>query len=365
MAIYYRDKLLENLVFDKDNKLFSLSNSKNDFFINIPFVPQLEDEEYNPTDYYVFLFENNHLNAENDVFQLFDKDRNERIGWIFPITTLESNNNDFAENIHLNKYKLVSYKILLSKYFSFNTRLDTINTDLSLSNIYGDDTIICTLSKEKINNNEFDIFSYYPSLASYGYFEKNDNKLTVKYPNSFLVDNFRGNEKLKIKKANNSIIQLDFTKKLYDNYLKTLDHHLIRFHLLYQIIEFLITENFSTEFDNLLQRYNKGDFTKNTFLEKINEIRSERKNIRNIFDNLTFNPETIEKKIKIDIERTIKDFLRNFNLDEKEHIGDLIYDTRNIITHNYREIKDENIELLKEISYFFEILINYVIIKSP
>jgi hypothetical protein len=74
---------------------------------------------------------------------------------------------------------------------------------------------------------------------------------------------------------------------------------------------------------------------------------------------------TIEYNVKVDIERTLKDFLRNFNLNEKSHIGDLIYDTRNIITHNYREIKEDNIKLLKEITYYFEIIVNCIITKSP
>jgi len=365
MAIFYNEKLLTKLSFDNDNKMFSLSSHNDDIFINVPYVPKLEDENYDENEFSVYLFENNHLNAENDVFQLYDKDKKERIGWIFPISVLESNENDFSDNEHLNKYKFVTYKILLSHNFQFKSNIYEINTELSLSQVYGEDTIICVLSKEKINDVNFNILSYIPNFATYGYYEKNENKLTFKYPNNLIVDSFRGKQKLSIKKANNKILQLDFVKKLYNSYLKTLDHHLIRFHLLYQIIEYLITENFSTEFDQLLIKYNNGEFTKNNFLEKINDIRSERKNINKIFTNINFKTGTFEHQVKINIERTIKDFLRNLGVEEKNHIGDLIYDTRNIITHNYREIKNENLDLLNEISYLFEILINEIIIKSP
>jgi len=365
MAIFYNNILLDNLKFDKENRMFSLSNDENGFLINVSYIPKLGDEEYDISNYFVFLFENNHLNAENDVFQLYDKDKDERIGWIFPISTLESNENDFSNNEHLNRYKLVVYKSILSNSFDFRVNINEINTEMSLSQIYGDDTIICVLSKDKISEDNFNIFLYYPNFAIYGYFEKNDNKLIVEYPNSLIVDKFRNKKKLYIKKTQSNILQLDFVQKLYRNYLKTLDHHLIRFHLLYQIIEYFITEKFSTEFDELLTKYNNKEFTKNNFLEKINEIRNERKNIRKIFDNINFQPNSFENQVKIDLERNIKDFLRNFEIEEKNHIGDLIYNTRNIITHNYREIKDENLDLLSQISYYFEILINEVIIKSP
>ncbi|MEW6526411.1 MAG: hypothetical protein AB1444_07095 [Spirochaetota bacterium] len=366
MAIYYDNILLSNCTFDKEEKIFSLSNDENDYYINISYIPKLvtEEEEYKPEDYSVFLFENNHLNAENDAFQLYDKDKDERIGWIFPISILESNENDFDRNIHLNMYKLVVYKILLSNSFEYRVNINEINKSLSLSHIYGDDTIICILSKDKISEGEFNIHSYYPCLAIYGYFEKNNNKLVVKYPNNLIVETYRNKTKLYIKKTNNNILKLDFVKKLYCNYLKTLDHHLIRFHLLYQIIEYLITENFSSEFDQLLTKYNNNEITKNNFLEKINEIRSERKNIRKIIDKIKLQTD-FEKQVNTDLKRTIKDFLRNFNIEENEHLGDLIYDMRNIIIHNYREIKDENLDLINEISYLFEILINVVIIKSP
>ncbi len=158
------------------------------------------------------------------------------------------------------------------------------------------------------------------------------------------------------------MLSVEFIINLYENYLKKLDHHLIRFHLLYQIIEYLITNKFSSQFEDLLLKYNNNQITKNNFIEKIYEIRNERKNIRNIFEQLNFYDNSFEKDIKIDLERDAKDFLEEFNIEVKSNLGDLIYDIRNIIVHNYREItKNESLELLDKITYEFEILVNYLI----
>ncbi len=364
MAISYNNTLLINTGFDDEQKVFILSDENEDYIFNIPYVAKLEAEIYNPDDYYLFLFENNHLNAENDCFQLYDENDDKRIGWVFPISVLDSNENDYAENVHLNKYKFVAFKKLLSRSFSY--RINLVSNEInSISDIFGENTFIVILSKELINKDDFNISSFYPSLATYGYYLKSNNRLSITSPINYLVNKFRGRKKLYLKYTNSVILSVDFMVKLYEIYLKELDHHLIRFHLLYQVIEYLITNKFSSEFESLLQKYNDNLITKNNFIEEINNIRNERKNIRNIFEQLHFNDGSFAKEVKIDLERDAKDFIREFNIDENKSLGDLIYDIRNIIVHNYREVKNENHELLDKITYEFEILVNYLIMNSP
>lgn len=192
MAIYYNQIRLNKLHFDEDEKYFTISNENNTVSFNIPYIPKLGIEKYDSNDFFLFLFENNELDAENDVFQLYDKQKNDRIGWIFPVNILVSNDNDYANNKHLNKYKFVAYQILLSKSFLIEPKIDDIKKEeINISDIYGEDTVICILSKKKIDKNNFQITSYYPSLAVYGYFEKNENNISVDYPVKYLIDKFR------------------------------------------------------------------------------------------------------------------------------------------------------------------------------
>jgi len=67
----------------------------------------------------------------------------------------------------------------------------------------------------------------------------------------------------------------------------------------------------------------------------------------------------------INIKRDCKEFLSEFGDYDKNEIGDLLYDVRNVIVHNYRKIKDGNMHLLNEITFEFEILINYLMTNSP
>lgn len=363
MAVVYNSKLGKLTFNEDDEHYFALSNEKKE--IRIPYIPIIEDEEYNKSDYNLYLFENNYLNAENDVFQIYEKSIKDRIGWIFPITVLESNENKFANNKHLNKYKLVAFKkLLLENYKRYD--LAEMENELTISDIFGDDLIILILSKEKcklIQN--FNIENYWPDLATYGYFIKNENKLTVNINihNIFVVDKFRGNEKLWIRKSNKSLDEFIFIKNLYTKYLKTLDHHLIRFHLFYQIIEHLITEKFEKDFDDLINKYSKNEMQKNDFIEQISNVRNGRGNVRAIFNSINTNEGTLEREIVIDLKINCKDFIEKYKYKHKEDLGDLIYTVRNIIVHNYRGISEDDIVELENITFQFEILIHYLIIN--
>ena len=58
-----------------------------------------------------------------------------------------------------------------------------------------------------------------------------------------------------------------------------------------------------------------------------------------------------------------KELLKNYHLKTKDHLGDLIYDVRNLIVHNYRKLNVEEIEILERINCEFEILLINVIEK--
>ena len=86
------------------------------FFLNYgEYAAEVEYEldiypDYENVDYSVHLFHNDYLNAENDIFQLYDYSSNTRIGWIFPIQALLSQDHNYAENEHFLKYAYVSFK---------------------------------------------------------------------------------------------------------------------------------------------------------------------------------------------------------------------------------------------------------------
>lgn len=355
MPLIYSDLALINLELIKEDNssLFKLTDSKFDTSISFNYVPKLE-EGYDFMDFQLMIFENKYLNAENDVFQVFEKENGNRLGWIFPLSVLESNENDLFDNIHFNKYKFVAYQLLLlANGRSIN--LDTNFTEFQLSDIYKDNPIILVLSNSNtLKIPDFNIKDYIPSLSKFGYYEQNENsyKAKLKPKDEFCIQ-FRGKEKITLFKSKTKVYNDRFFSELFDKHLKFLDHHLIRFHLLYQIIEYILTERFDTVFNKLVNDYNTSELMKNDFIEQINQLGKERVNIKKIVECVKQNPHDFDT---VNLERDCKALLENHNNKIKNSLGDMIYDTRNLIMHNYRNIESEEIELIENITHELELL---------
>ena len=342
---------------------FKLHNPKDiDDKILFEYVPVL-DTEYSSDNFKIYIFENNYLNAENDIFQLIDKNSDIRIGWAFPITILESNDNDFSENAHLNKYKYVAFKILLeSKYLEFQIN-DIDISKIRLSDIYSENAIVIIQSNEQIKNiSNYKFNNYLPSFASYGYFLKNKHKLIASFEvNKKFALERRKVKKLKLKNSTFNLDDLIFLKLLYTRYLKSLNHHLLRFHLLYQVIEHFISEYFNSEFDHLVNDYSQGDLLKNDFFEKISNLKSERKSINKIFEILNINKTSKIFGIVTDLARDCDALFLNRNKKSSNQIGDQIYDVRNLVVHEYRKLTDGDLNLLENITFGIELIVNHLI----
>ena len=362
MPIYYAGKDLSNLEIIKQeaNVFFKISDNENQNSIVIEYQPILE-EEFNYENFELVLFENNYLNAENDVFQIYDKDEKIRLGWMFPLSNLEGKENDYTDNEFLNKYKFVAFHLLLLAKEK-NLNIDTNQVEYNISDIYLNNPIVLILSKENTSKiADFSIENYIPSFSKYGYYKQNEfqNSLNLRPKNEFCLK-YRGKEKLNLFKSQRDINSDRFFTELFSKHLKSLEHHLIRFHILYQIIEYILTERFDVVFNNLIGEYNDKNIVKNDFIEKINELGKERVNVKKVIDCLK------EKKCDFiipNLERDCKDLLDSHNKKIRNSLGDLIYDVRNLMVHNYRDIEDSEVEIVENITHELELLTINIIEK--
>lgn len=362
MPIYYTGKGLSNLEIIKQdlNTFFKISDKGNSNSILVEYKPIL-DEEYSHLNFELVLFENNYLNAENDVFQIFDKLAKTRIGWIFPLSNLEGTENDFYNNEHLNKYKYVAFQLLLLANGKSITLEDNSN-EFSISDIYPNNPIILILSNDNTSKiPDYSIKNYIPSLSKYGYYKQNEfnNLLKFSQKNEFCLK-YRGNVKLNLYKSQRDIDSDRFFNELFSKHLKSLEHHLIRFHILYQIIEYILTERFDVVFGNLIEEYNTGSIVKNDFIEKINELGKERSNIKKVVECLSKNKTDFNIP---NLERDCKDLLLSHKKKIRNSLGDLIYDIRNLVVHNYRDIEEEEFEIIENITHEMELLTINIIEK--
>lgn len=369
MAITINNELSDTRVidfpsveFDSEHSTFVLKTKDAKSEILVEYSPKI-DREFEGKPFEIFFFSNQYLNAENDVFEVNEKELKKRIGWIFPIQVLESNDNDFSDNKFLNKYKFPVFSQLLKGENPIKPSFKG-GSNYRLTDFFNEEIIVFVVSLETLpKGDELNILNYLPCFANYGYYPWNSEHHQHFAQQQSLAIKKRGDKKLHIRKASLDITQNQFLTDLYNIHLKSINHFLLKFYFLYQVIEFLMEENFNTDFNSLVDEYKQNHLSKNDLKEKINSITRERGSISSLFEKAT-----IPTSIETDFKRDCKALLENYYSKTPESLGDLIYDTRNLVVHRYREIiqKKENVELLDLITHELEVIINELIISySP
>lgn len=368
MPLIIDGKKYDQIKFDQgeSGSFFILSSVDDGSEIAFDYLPK-PDSSFNSDDYEVLLLENSFLNAENDVFTLYeryhntssDKDEDIRIGWVFPITILESNESEHSDNPHLHGYLYVAFEHLLKVKNHINPAID-IEFNQSgkylLSEIYGENTILAVVNKQRVPlPQQFSFQSYILSLSQYGYFTKNIFELNHELDKnkcSYLEQ--RGKIRLSIRRSNVKLLENQFFNDLYTQYFKTISNPLLRFHLIYQVIEHIIGERFDKDFEDTLAKYQQNKIQKNDFIEEINELKKERPNIRKVFSIYQRSCNNSGNYIA-DLKRDCKDILE-MHTEIKDDVGDLVYDVRNLLVHNYRKLSELENEKLIQINVIFELV---------
>lgn len=343
---------------EEDNvRYFRVSNSEN-IGVNFQYIP-ISTSNWDKDRYEIYLLENSYLNAENDVFEVYeDTISDERLGWIFPITILESNENDFREFKNLNNYKFVAYQKLLELNIKITIR-DNTNEFLKLSEIFAN-SVVCILCKDTIQKiNEFKFENYLLSLYKYGYLLLGDiPKSKAIYDRTEFLRQMRQNARVNLTKAKFDITANDFTKSLFLEHLLQSESHIIRFIFLYQIIEHFIQIEFDKQFQIHLEDYQNSRLAKNDLRENIINSSRERVVIKSVF-----NPIVINHELKEEFMSQCEFLFADIGLNSKNSFPDKIYDIRNLVTHRLRELTTKS-ESLNRITEIFEriivdLLINY------
>lgn len=351
-----------NIEFDAGHSTFILKTQDEKSEILVEYAPNI-DREFEEKLFDIHFFSNQYLNAENDVFEVCEKEIGKRIGWIFPIQVLDSNENDFADNKFLNKYKFPVFTQLLKLGNLIKPEFNG-NNNYRITDFFNEDIIVFVVSVETLPEGvQLNILNYLPCFANFGYYPWNNDHHQHFDQQQSLALKKRGDKKINIRKSSLDISQNQFLTDLYNIHLKSINHFLLKFYFLYQVIEFLMEENFNTDFYTLVDEYNKNHLSKNDLKEKINSITRERGSISSLFEKATIPP-----SIETDFKRDCKALLENYYSKTPESLCDLIYDTRNLVVHRYREIikKDENVDLLDLITHELEVIINELIISySP
>lgn len=348
--------------FNSNEFCFELSDSSG-IKVYIDYVLALS-ADYKPEDYSLFIFKSWILNGENNIFQAYEKDINERIGWIFPIQSLVSTDHKYVDDPHFLKYAYVTfYKLLMNQeqHETFTTYLQTTDS-YRLTDFYGNDIIILVLSNTKIQKIEnFHIDNYLTSLYSYSYYycQPIDNFKRIGCRASFQSP---GDTRL-ILQRNSIYLQGEvYLHRLFKSLLKTEEHPLVRFYLLYQVIELIIEIIFQKSFLEKINTFqNNTDRNIYELKESIAYISSEKERISKLITSLE---KYFDGNTKTNLLLYCNDLLISFNSETKTSLALALYSVRSLIVHKFRKLPEENLPKIAEINQEFEnilikIILNY------
>jgi len=348
---------LTQLQFNADRQTFIKSDDPGDNYIEIEYIPT-STSSWDSALFDIYFFENPYLSAENDVFEVDFYGVEERVGWIFPITILESNENDYQNFKNLNNYKFIAYKKLLEGSLRFLG--DEPKENYNLRDFYNECSI-CILSKNVTSTvTNFNIDDYILSFYNFGYLsydQNNGSKAAAIFDKSDFIVTMRSldRKKITLKQSSFSVKNNDFIRALYHEHLLQSGNHVIRFIFLYQIIEDLMQVEFNSQFDNYLVDFQEKTIGKNDLKESLIKASSERTLVKYIFNRCTLFPE-----IKDAFKEECLVLFSNVNktLKNPDSISDSIYDLRNLITHQFRDLRHYDNQLSRVIEVFERLITN-------
>lgn len=334
------DEVYTHVKYDPEEKCFCAINSKNmrlkcENYLNLNIEDNLED-------YYFNILNTSILNRENDIFQVYDKQANVRLGWIFPIQALLSGEHDYAENNFFLKYAYIAIYLLLNNVNEENMR--NSSEVLRVTDFYSEDAIIFVLCKSNCKQiKDFCYEDYIVDLFGYGY---------SCLPYSAIGEkNVYVEKRINIRKISKDVKEKIFIVEVFKSLLvQTNLLPLAKFHMLYQIIELLIGDIFSYEFTDFSKKISED--TNNLFdlKDELQKLTGEKYRVKELFNTYSRIDRILQKRLK----DVCNELLKKASKKEKVDVGDSLYSVRCLVFHNYGNIPSEARELIEEINEIFE-----------
>lgn len=296
------------------------------------------NDSFIPDDFEIrFLYNNNDGVSENSIFNLYADGI--RIGWIFPIQSLESQEHDYVHNVFYLKYAyIVVYKLLQMAEFE-----EEEYSDFSILDYYSDDIQILVYDKENASKIEgFEISNYSVDLFSKGYSFCGEGNIFTK------LDKFDKN--IRVKQLPKPIRNISYINDLFMELIPLQESSYSKFHLIYQIIEILIGVVFNYKIKSLIQEI--ADSPNDLFEKrvKLNEITTEKDRVIWLFNNFS-NVELQKREILNNLcEKILQDNEKNY---KENNVGNNLYAVRCLIVHNLYSLDESSRELLRELNNSF------------
>jgi hypothetical protein len=344
IVVNEKELSLDSVTFDATTGVFKLNSSadKSDNVLIFEYV-LTPHQDYQPKDFTLYILYKRKF-SENDIFQVYERELNNRIGWIFPLQSLLSNKHEYAENVHFLRYAFVAFqKLLTNANNSLEFALDRDTNELGEVYDVGS-TFVLILSNQTLPDG-FRLPFYLPALFKYGYY--------FKYVKGFdSTPKPPAGKKVNLQKIASPLQQEDYLTELFKELIYE-QHPLVKFHLLYQVIELLIEKVLHHELLAVYHKLKKKEIYTRDLQDHIKEFIPEEKRITKLFSDY-------EQLLDIrDLQNQCDSLLQALGKAKQTGAGiaKSLYAVRNFIVHDYRSLPKSQIDTLKKINSSFEILI--------
>lgn len=340
---------------------FHLGSTQNSqIAIRIPYKLAV-DRTYESPDFLCIPFISPNLYKENDIFEVDIIDEwKGRVGYAYPVQALLSTEHSLATNEHFLKFAYVSFlKLLKGEVFETDVIFDIIDYEgeMGLDNIYNSSLIIFCLSKYQIDKRgDFAIDYYLHSLMDYRYLYCRDQRELTIVKDTFPTANTRS--RIRLRPVAFVLREEYYIRSLFKDLLIATDDPIVKFHLLYQIIELLINRVYENEIRTIAAYPKLNSKQPHELSRELINLTTEDARIKRLFEkylskNLNFRQEVLASSNQI---------LALFSK-AKESVEDAVYQVRNLVVHNFRDVTkmDPRYDRLSGFNEWFEKLVIEII----
>lgn len=406
---------------DDGNITFELSSPETDVRFSFPFPFPITEKVPDKNTSKVFIFKNEHFKT-NDLLEfranmkITIKENDGLIGYFFRSQLLleESGHETFEQAKFSIIYALTGIEVILKNKVGTislppkTIKLEDIDSDLDISNLYDEDVIILVINQKLLKDpDKFDIDKYLCGLYQYGFYLLTEHGAKINYSKLYLIkNNYEKASKqsprkfIKVK-TSSSLIDVDNSKSYYHILLHQLIKQKSEFITFYQVIELLkdrVLHNEMIELKTYTTGYEVEQAVKElsktlTLLKKLfgsgysnltQQIVDDLKDDLATFVNKVYPPSSGKKEsdtnklinelrevlgkhigrtknnrrtlLHDDISLKLNEFE---NMDSSDHFAALLYKFRNTMVHNYSKVIQEGVDdtLINNILMRFEYLI--------
>lgn len=316
--------------------------------------PLMVEDSFNPSGFEIYLLTNKYL-VENNIYEVCDTTRNNRIGWCFPIQALGSTEHSYADNEHFLRYAYVAaIKLLKDEFtnvFKYAPSILDSSVRLKFEDFFPENTAILVISLEKIGGEtQLNIGGWIPSLYVHGYIP-----LKHRNPKYISMASYENDgSRLYIQAISQHLPNTSFVELVFSELLAYETNTFLKFFYLYQIIELLIEDVFRNEhqllFDGVMS---EKDLLKiKDMLDKLRDISSEKQRLHLLISNYITNPFDCS-----DLKNACNQFLINCGNSVIPDPMTSLYTVRNILFHRYRDYQTNHDDIETVVSEFITFLV--------